>query len=259
MFLTLFLVFAPILGSFLLGGLAESLRPWREAGSRELQWIQSFVLACLSVIVISIAVPLGHVGISRAVTQTGIGLFAWIPLPAVVAIGLGILMLDAAEWFGHWSTHRVPALWRLHAVHHSDEFLDTSTAFRFHPVEVLYRYAVVGLAVAIFAIPAQAIVIYAVLAIGFNLWEHANVRTPAWTRRLASVFITPELHRLHHSDERQHHDSNYGIILSLWDRAFGTLVPPHELTERTRFGLGPKARSKYERLGQLLLAPLRKL
>jgi len=238
--------------------LAEYFFPWREARSRELRWLHSFVLATMSVLLVSVFIPLGHVGISQVASEIGISFFAWLPIPAVIALVLGLLILDASEWFAHWSTHRIPFLWRFHAVHHSDEFLDTSTAFRFHPVEILYRYAIVGLSVAVFAIPVQAIVTYAILVIAFNLWEHANVWTPRWTRKFASLFITPELHRLHHSEERRHYDSNFGIVLSLWDNVFGTLIPPEELTERTSFGLGSQAGKNYRRLGQLLLAPLHK-
>jgi len=251
-------VFSPIIGSLVLGGLAELFFPWRKAQERGLRWIHAFVLATLSVLLVSVVIPLGHVGISQAASEFEISVFAWLPIPEFSALVLGFLILDASEWFAHWSTHRIPYLWRLHAVHHSDEFLDASTAFRFHPVEILYRYGVVGLSVAIFAIPVQAIVIYAVLVVGFNLWEHANVLTPRWTRRLASVCITPEIHRLHHSDEMRHYDSNFGIVLSLWDRAFGTLIPPEELTDRTSFGLGSHSGKNYQRLGQLLLAPFHK-
>lgn len=258
MFLDLFIILAPIIGTFVLGGVAERVAAWRKADDRELQWIQSFVLAIFSTVLVFVVVPLGHAGISNAALEMGFGVFTWLHLPVVFASILGLLVLDMSEWAGHWSMHRIPMLWRLHAVHHSDDFLDTSTAFRFHPFEVLYRYCVVGLAVAVFAVPVQAIIAYALLVIGFNLWEHANVRTPLWTRKISSVFITPELHRLHHSDERRHYDSNFGVVFSVWDHLFGTLVPTDELTVKTSFGLGSNHNEKYKRLGQLFFTPFRK-
>lgn len=258
MLVSMLIVFLPIIGTFAVGALAERFGAWRETGDRGLQWTQAFFLVSLSTVVVFVVVPIGHAGIAKASAEYEMGLFTWFDIPIFLIVLSGLLILDASEWFAHWSMHRFPLLWRLHAVHHSDDFLDTSTAFRFHPVDVLYRYCVVGLGIAVFSVPIQSIVAYAVLLIGFNFWEHANLRTPAWTRKLGVLVITPDLHRLHHSDEEKHHNSNFGVVFSIWDRFFGTLIPQEELTARTNFGLGSDHAKNYRQLGQLLLAPLRK-
>src|SRR5262249_40965891 len=153
---------------------------------------------------------------------------------------LGILVIDFMLWACHWTMHRSQLVWRIHRVHHSDEVLDTSTAFRFHPAEILYKFFVQAIVIFIIGIPPSAVVVFCTLLLAFNVWEHANVRTPRPLRPLSVFIVTPDFHRIHHSSEARHQSSNLGALLTIWDRIFGSFAPLSELDENSafRFGLG---------------------
>jgi sterol desaturase/sphingolipid hydroxylase (fatty acid hydroxylase superfamily) len=131
-------------------------------------------------------------------------------------------VLDVALYAWHYATHHHDKLWIFHKVHHSDRALNVTTGLRFHVgelfLEVLVRVAFIGVAgvSADWVLAAQAVVTL------FVLFHHTNVTFPG-EQALSRLFIVPRLHRLHHSELREEHDSNYGAVLSVWDRLFGTL------------------------------------
>jgi sterol desaturase/sphingolipid hydroxylase (fatty acid hydroxylase superfamily) len=177
-----------------------------------------------------------------------------------MAIALTLLLLDLAIYVQHVLTHAVPALWRLHRVHHTDLDLDVTTGVRFHPFEillsVLYKIALV---VALGAHPL-AVLIFEVLLNGSSLFNHANVRLPAMLERwLRLIWVTPEMHRVHHSVLRRETDSNYGSCLSLWDRLFGTYVAqPQAGHDRMTIGLEAFRTPAEQSLWSLLMQPVRR-
>jgi sterol desaturase/sphingolipid hydroxylase (fatty acid hydroxylase superfamily) len=120
-------------------------------------------------------------------------------------------------------THKIPILWRFHRVHHTDEDLDASSAIRFHPVEIVFSIFVKAAAVVLLGAPALVVVVFEALVNGSALFNHANMKLPASVDRVIRlVFVTPDMHRIHHSVVRRETDSNYGFALSLWDRLFRT-------------------------------------
>jgi sterol desaturase/sphingolipid hydroxylase (fatty acid hydroxylase superfamily) len=143
-------------------------------------------------------------------------------LPTWAFVVLEVVVLDAANWLAHLALHRFGALWRLHAVHHSQEELSILTSFRTHPL-VHTAYLLTALPAFFFlrngTLPLVAVAIYACL----GALPHANVR---WTYGpLGKVFISPAYHRLHHAVEGRI-DLNLGIVLTLWDRVTGRAVFP---------------------------------
>lgn len=253
---TLFAAFGPLFIAIAIGAVLEWLVPWRDMTSNRLRWIHAAVLTSIGFLTVAVLFPLGQAGMAYVAGESGFGLFNWIGLPFWAALILGFLILDLAEYLAHWSMHNSPLLWRLHRLHHSDAEMDISTGFRFHPVETLYRF-LIGLAlVAAFGVPVLAIPIYAIVANGFNVWEHANVTMPRSLRGLSRVLITPTLHRIHHSDQSAHYGSNLGIVFTAWDKMFGTYLNDPDL--EPRFGLGDEKHSKFATLGQLISDPLRR-
>lgn len=137
---------------------------------------------------------------------------------------LDLLILDAWIYLWHRANHEIPFLWRWHQVHHLDETLDITSAVRFHFGEVLLSALVRALVVVMFDIPLGSVLIFETIVLAFALFQHADLELPPqWERRLAWIVITPGLHWVHHRARRADTDSNYGTMLSLWDRLAGTL------------------------------------
>lgn len=188
-----------------------------------------------------LTVPLTALAAALWAEQQGIGLLNWAGWPAWFEFVLAIVVLDLAIWLQHVAAHKVSVLWRLHQVHHADRDIDVSTGVRFHPLEVglsmLWKIAVV---LALGAAPL-AVLLFEIILNGGSLFTHANIALPAWLdRALRTVFVTPDMHRIHHSVVRREHDSNFGFNFSVWDRLFGTYTtePAHGHRGMT-IGLAP--------------------
>jgi sterol desaturase/sphingolipid hydroxylase (fatty acid hydroxylase superfamily) len=159
----------------------------------------------------------------------------------------GCLALDLVGYLLHRLSHRVFVLWRLHAVHHADTDVDASTAVRHHPFEALVSGMATLLATLFLGIPLAVLLIYALLALAVQLFQHANLRLPVAAEAvLGWIIVTPGLHRAHHSVLPEHYNANFGTVLSLWDRWLGTLTPPlGEAAEARGFGLAPFLAPRY--------------
>jgi sterol desaturase/sphingolipid hydroxylase (fatty acid hydroxylase superfamily) len=158
--------------------------------------------------------------------SNGIGLLRILPLPPLLTAATVVLALDLSFYVAHVAMHKIPGFWRFHSVHHSDPALDVTTTIRQHPGEGVIRYAFL----AAFAIPLGAspgaFAVYRVWSALSALLEHANIRLPLWLDRLLSlVFSWPNMHKVHHARDAQYTDTNYGNIVSLWDRLFFTFTP----------------------------------
>jgi len=155
----------------------------------------------------------------------GWGLFNWLDWPGWAEFALGFVLLDLAIWLQHLLSHKIPALWRLHRVHHADRDMDVTTAIRFHPIEIALSMSLKIALVYAFGISVMVVIIFEVVLNGAAMFNHGNVRIPrAVERWLRWLIVTPDMHRVHHSVDRAEHDANYGFSLSLWDRVFGTYV-----------------------------------
>jgi sterol desaturase/sphingolipid hydroxylase (fatty acid hydroxylase superfamily) len=148
-------------------------------------------------------------------------------LPIPVQIVAGIIVLDlSVGYLSHRTLHILPALWRVHRIHHSDPFVDVTTTYRTHPIETIWRFLFAVVPVWILGIPAQAVVIQRLLQVTNGLLEHSNVRLwPPLDRLLSSVWVTPNVHKIHHSRAAAETNSNYGNVLSIYDRIFRTFTP----------------------------------
>jgi sterol desaturase/sphingolipid hydroxylase (fatty acid hydroxylase superfamily) len=236
---------------------APRRRPTAPLGAR---WTANLGLVVLGALAVRLLLPAAAVGSALVAESRGWGLLPALAVPPWAAFVLAFLALDLAIWAQHVAMHKVPPLWRLHRVHHTDVDYDTTTGVRFHPVEILasmlYKMAVV---VALGA-PAAAVVTFEVILSATSLFNHGNVRLPIGVDRvLRRAIVTPDMHRVHHSVYRDETDSNYGFNLSVWDRLFGTYRPqPRDGHENMAIGQ-PLFRTAAEgRLGRLLWQPLRR-
>lgn len=169
--------------------------------------------------------------------QRGLGLMNQVAMPAWAAVAVSVLGLDLVSYFWHRANHRVPLLWRFHQTHHSDAQYTVTTALRFHPGELLLALPVRLGAVVALGAPIAGILVFEVVFAFANFWEHGNIDLPKRVESaLARVFITPALHRRHHGTQTRLLDSNYGTILSLWDRLLGS-YGPNDSSTRIETGL----------------------
>ncbi len=220
-------------GLFLLLAIIEAVVPRRaRAQTRQRRWVTNWALIIIDSVtlrVLAIAIPLLAVGAAADAANMGWGLLNQIDLPVWVEVILTIVFLDFAIWLQHLITHKVPLLWRLHRVHHADRDIDVTTAIRFHPVEIaLAMLLKIGLVYLIGA-PALAVILFEIILNSTAMFNHANIKLPLWLDKIVRlVLVTPDMHRVHHSDIRAEHDSNYGFSLSIWDRMFGTYIAQPE-------------------------------
>lgn len=142
---------------------------------------------------------------------------------AVVLLVVDLILLDIWTYWLHRAYHKIPFLWRFHEVHHRDEFLDTTSAVRFHIGEVAISALLRLIPIALLAIPITHILLFETLLLCSALFHHSNVKLPASLEKRLSLFIvTPSIHWVHHHAVRKDTDSNYASILSVWDRLFKT-------------------------------------
>ena len=142
----------------------------------------------------------------------------------VVYAFLGLLLLDLiGAYFAHWIQHRIPVLWRFHLIHHTDTFVDTTTANRHHPGESFIRFICTILAVLIAGAPMWLVFLYQSLSVVFSQFNHANIQLTKKLDTFISYFlVSPDMHKVHHHYVLPYTDTNYGNIFSIWDRFFGT-------------------------------------
>jgi len=166
-----------------------------------------------------------------ALSLEGDGLLVSLDLPGWGLIATSVLVLDFSTYLAHRSMHAIPALWKLHRVHHSDPFVDVSTTLRQHPLEGVWRFLWVVVPAGLLGLPAIGLVLYRGLSAVQAVFEHANVRvSPKIDRPLSLVWVTPDMHKIHHSRRQRQTDSNYGNLFALYDRVLGTFTPSEEVS-----------------------------
>ena len=196
---------------------------------------------------------------ARVTSANQFGLLYLIQLPMWLHVVCGVLLLD---FFGgyliHRIQHRLPALWRFHIVHHADRHVDVTTGLRHHPFETLFRLSSQLTAVLIGGIPIGVVFLYQLLSIFFTQLTHANIRSfRRADRYLSWIFVTPNMHKVHHHQEKPLTDTNYGNVFSIWDRLLGTFaqVDPEQLVYGIDSLPDP---GDHDRLGRLLTLPFRR-
>lgn len=217
--------------------------------------ISNLVLGATGWVLARLAQPLALVAVALWADSAGFGLVAWLGLGGGPAVVLACwIALDAAIWAQHVAFHKVPVLWRLHRVHHSDTAMDLTTGVRFHPGEILLSQLWKALVVALLGAPIAAVVLFQTLLSVMAFVTHANVALPPPLERVVRlVFVTPALHLAHHHPDRHWTDSTYGNVFSVWDRCAGLLrpAPPDDAIGLERFRAPGD-----QRLAALLRQPL---
>jgi len=187
------------------------------------RWSCNISLFIFDIFLVRILLPVSSVGLAIHASNRGWGMLNLIDAPVRLEILLALLLLDATAYLFHVALHRIPLLWRIHAIHHCDKDFDCTTGLRFHPFEALAGFGVRLGAIAVLGIPVIAIVCFEVWAVLVGFYTHANIGIPSWIdRSVRKLLVTSNMHRIHHSAHPQDGMSNFGVVFSVWDRLFGT-------------------------------------
>ena len=203
--------------------LCEAVAPLVEREERARHRAANLGLALLNGVVGAVVFAAATLWVTERAGAAGWGLLhAW-DGPPVAETAVGLVLFDGWMYLWHRLNHAVPLLWRFHAVHHADGELDATSGLRFHTGEIvlssLARLAVLPL----LGLSVAQVLAYEAVLLPVILFHHANVRLPPRAdRALRLLVVTPGMHWVHHSPEREETDSNFASVLSVWDRLFGT-------------------------------------
>ena len=226
---------------------------------RRARWPGNLGVVALDTLIVRFLFPTAAVGFALVCEARGWGLFNLVTLPFGLATLASVILLDLAIYLQHVMFHAVPALWRLHRMHHADLDIDVTTGVRFHPVEIVLSMLIKFGVVALLGAPALAVLIFEVLLNATSMFNHSNVAMPAAVDRVVrTLVVTPDMHRVHHSILRHETNSNFGFNFPWWDRLFGTYRPqPKDGHEGMSIGIGIFRDPAELRLDRMLLQPLR--
>jgi len=228
--------------------------------ARSGRWTSNLGIVALNSVAMRLTFPIAAVGVAAIAVDRGWGLLNAVSLPGWIAIAVSVVVLDLAIYTQHVAFHKVPILWRLHRMHHTDVDIDTTTGIRFHPVEIALSMAIKMMVIVVLGAPPVAVIIFEVLLNATSLFNHGNVHLAERIDRvLRRVVVTPDFHRVHHSVHRDETDSNYGFNLPVWDYLFGTYRPqPRDGHTEMKIGLEIFRKPMQGRLDQLLIQPFLK-
>src|SRR5215510_4830279 len=248
------------LSIFALLAMAEAAAPRRRRlVARPSRWPGNLGLVAVDTILVR-AVPVASaIAISNLAEARDWGLLRALgTVPTWAAVAVSVVLLDLAVYLQHVLFHALPALWRLHRVHHTDPELDVTTGVRFHPVEILLSAGFKGAVVGALGAPVLGVIVFEIVLNAGSLWSHANLRLPGTADRwLRMVIVTPDMHRVHHSIDPAETDRNFGFTLSWWDRLLGTYrAEPRMGHEAMAVGVAGFAVRDVLGLGRLLVQPI---
>jgi len=245
-------------GVIIVLSLLEWVVPRRSPGDTlRIRWVGNIGLGILDAILLRALFPLVGVAWAALCSERGWGMFNQVSVPTWLALCSTILALDFSAYVQHYVLHKVPSLWRLHRTHHTDQDYDFTTGLRFHPLEAAYTTCGSLAVILILGAPPSAVLISQLVTVASSFFEHGNVHMPASLDRVIRLFlVTPDMHRIHHSQRGAENRSNFGGVYPWWDRLFGTYTSqPADGHHRMAFGLSEFSGRKHLTLHWMLAQP----
>ena len=240
--------------------LIESAVPFIKFNYNKWQHAGINIFFTITTIVVNFVLAFFLLKMANWTTETQFGILNWLPTmnPWLYAI-IGLLLLDLiGAYLVHLVEHKVKFLWRFHLIHHTDTWVDTTSANRHHPGESVIRFIFTILGVLIVGAPMWMVFLYQTLSVVATQFNHANIVLPKKADVLLSYFIvSPDMHKVHHHYVLPYTDSNYGNIFSVWDRLFGTF----KTLDRNQIIYGVDSHMKpdeHNNLSNLLRIPFQK-
>jgi len=231
---------AAFLSVFVVLALLEQAWPRRALTvAKPQRWLINLAIVITNTLLVRLVFPLAPFAVAALAQANGWGLFHLLHLSGVLAIMASLLVLDLLIYTQHRLFHRIPPLWRIHRMHHTDLDLDVSSGTRFHPLEIMLSLAIKLAAVVLLGVSPLAVLLFEIILNATSMFNHANLRLPltmdAWLRLF---LVTPDMHRVHHSVLPRETNNNFGFNLPWWDRLFGTyLAQPSAGHDRMSIGL----------------------
>ena len=231
----------------------------RQEIPRLLRWSNNIAVVVVDTLLVRLTFPILAVSMALLAEERGWGLLNIFAVPGWLAFFVSLLLLDLVIYLQHVMFHAVPALWRLHRMHHADLEFDVTTGLRFHPIEILLSMALKLAIVVALGPPAIAVLVFEILLNGTSMFNHSNIRIPLGLDRiLRLIVVTPDMHRVHHSIHPNETNSNFGFNLPWWDRLLGTYrAQPRDGHEGMTIGIEQFRTPRDLWLDQMLTQPLR--
>ena len=237
----------------------ESLAPFLPQEQRRLHAARNLTIAGANVFLVGACCAGATVAVAEVTAAMGLGVLSQGRLSTAARILLGFVLLDVWTYWWHRGNHRWPLLWRFHRMHHSDLTLDVTSAVRFHSGELLLSAGLRLLLIPLFGLPLAALVLYDGVVVAATQFHHANIELGNRVDKVVrSLVVSPNMHKLHHSQLRIETDSNYATVFSCWDRLFGTYCQREDYRE-IQFGLPNLDAERFQTVKGLILTPFRRL
>ena len=231
----------------------------RRAFPRFRRWPSNLAVVALNTALVRLLLPTTAVGLALLAEERGWGLLNNLIIPSWLRLVASVLLLDLAIYLQHVMFHAVPALWRVHRMHHADLDFDVATGVRFHPIEIVLSMLIKFGMVMGLGIPAYSVLTFEVLLNATSMFSHGNVYLPEKLDRCLRWFVvTPDMHRVHHSVVMAETNSNFGFNLPWWDRLLGTYRDqPAAGHEGMSIGIEQFRQARELWLDRMLLQPFR--
>jgi sterol desaturase/sphingolipid hydroxylase (fatty acid hydroxylase superfamily) len=235
---------ALIRSSLFLGGLlffllVELIRPYRPSSvSKRKRWVNNLSLSLFNSLILYLVFAGAVISTAVYVTKNDLGILNMVQLPGWVKLTITVVFMDFMLYIWHLLNHEVPFFWRFHRVHHSDLNMDVSTATRFHIGELAISALIKISLVFFLGASVTGVLIFETALVLCAQFHHSSLKVPAWFENVFWVlFVPPSMHRIHHSVVIKERNTNYGTILSVWDRWLGTLLGDVN-QDKIRIGIG---------------------
>jgi sterol desaturase/sphingolipid hydroxylase (fatty acid hydroxylase superfamily) len=246
------------LSVFIAIALWELFAPRRiQTAPRIRRWPSNLGLVAINATLIRVVFPTTAIGMALMIERQGSGLFHGLAVPAWLAVPVAFVLLDLAVYFQHVLFHSVPALWRLHRMHHADVEFDVTNGLRFHPLEIMVSMALKLAVIAALGAPPMAVFAFELVLNAAAMFNHGNVSLPGRIDSLLRrILVTPDMHRVHHSSLPEETQSNFGFNLPWWDHCFGTYrAQPRDGHQDMQLGLSILREPAWSRLDRMLVQP----
>ena len=211
-------------------GILITMGIWEVAAPRRIptisklyRWVNNLGLIFFNAFILKIIFPIATTSVAVMASQNNWGALKYFEVPSVISVIIFVIVMDMVIYFQHIMMHAIPMFWRLHRVHHADLNYDTTTGARFHTIEIILSICIKFIAIILLGPSVLAVILFEIILNATAMFNHGNVKLPKTLDKVLRWFIvTPDMHRVHHSVEKDETNSNFGFNLSIWDRIFGT-------------------------------------